>query len=126
MRSPAVSGRRNSLSPWACSGSWLTVYPERIFPTPLDFLSEENGLVGCSKTNTLQLTIQNYQQPLQNDLRRLPPGHDVVHSHQKDLVDVPIQHITHRHLETSGSVQHPVGTRREEFRSLGGADTIAS
>ena len=76
------------------------------FPTPLDFLSEENGPVGCSKEPTLQQAIQNRQQPLQMNNRRLPPDPHV-HPHQTNLVDAPLRSITHCRLEISRSVPHP-------------------
>ena len=72
MSSPAVSGRRNLLKSLGALGVVAHRLSGEDFPTPLDFLSEENGLVGCSKKTTLQQAIQNRQQPLQKDLRRLP------------------------------------------------------
>ena len=62
---------------------------QRGFPPLFDVLSEDNRRVGCDKVPTLRKAIENRQQPLEKDLRGLPPDHHAVHPHQIYVVDVP-------------------------------------
>ena len=106
MSSPAVASDA-PLSVPGCARARGSPAVRRGFSHTTVFTVGRNRLCGLQQKTTLQQETQNRQQHPEKDLRRLPPEHDVVYPHHAYIADVPVQTITHRRLEISGSVQHP-------------------